>query len=346
MAAIRRPCRVRTSSATSWSSLDRQATPRRSAVPSAATYAASGPVTSRKLSAEASRTSSSPKPGDPLVSTGSEPSGPALGLRGFRTASAQRHEPVATVLGDARAMSAVADQQHGAGDRHHHPAVGGELVDECLRELARGGRDQHPVVRRLGRPAEGVGLGELDARPGPVSAFEVAATERDQVRAPAPLRSPCPRARSGGPGGRSSSRTRTRRPAPGHRAGPSAAAACRRPCAAGSWSARGRSGSARRRTRGSARGAGGTTTAEWPRTLRRPDRCRCPSVRVWHFWTSGSPGGRAPNPRRAPHLSGRAAADPRRTSVARQAARAEGQRKRYEQQKKQERENDEDGASG
>src|SRR4051812_12282683 len=60
------------SAAVSRSSLDRKATPRRSGVPSTATYAASGPVTSRKLSADASRTSSSLSP-SPSPSSSSAP---------------------------------------------------------------------------------------------------------------------------------------------------------------------------------------------------------------------------------------------------------------------------------
>ena len=51
-----------------------------------------------------------------------------------RPGSAERHEPVAAVLGDLDAVAVAGHQQHRAAHRDHHPPAVAELVDQLLRQ--------------------------------------------------------------------------------------------------------------------------------------------------------------------------------------------------------------------
>ena len=77
-----------------------------------------------------------------------------------RTAGAspatQRDEPVVAVLGDLGVVTSAYDEHHPAGDRDHHPAGVGELVDELTGEARRPRR-----TPGSGRTARGPGGREL-----------------------------------------------------------------------------------------------------------------------------------------------------------------------------------------
>ena len=139
-----------------------------------------------------------------------------------RTASPQRHEPVAPVLGDDRAAPARRGRRAASCPPPGRPAGPGEAscASSSSRQLAGLGGDQHPVVRRAGRHAE-----HAAARP-PGSAPTAGRRGRGWRRRTRPGRArarrppPAPAGRSGARAARWSTRSRCPRRAPGRRAAP------------------------------------------------------------------------------------------------------------------------------